>query len=176
MISHNHRFLAFWAAAVVLFAMVTVGGCGGSTSNNFFNDEESEELAADSVLSGVWRLDTSATDNFVSIDVDGTQDSLSVLDFVIAFKSVDIENSTGEMYYSTIVILSSDRLIFPTNLEDVQAATEMILPSVWSVTGGGVNYTMTLAGTESAPSLHILANMKPYPNSKVVINLKSECP
>lgn len=174
MILPNRRFLAFWAAAVVLFAMVTSGGCGGTSTSNLFSGITSDDVdiaGVNSVLTGVWRLDTSAADNFVSLDADGTQAALSVLDFVMHFQSVDIEGSTGEMTYSTIAILSSDRVIFPANLNEIQAATEVILPGMWSVTGGNVNYTMTLAGTESDPSLHILGSMKPAKKANVVISL-----
>ena len=123
------------------------------------------------MISGVWRLDTSAADNFVSFDAEGKQSALSVLDFALYFQSVDIEDSTGEMIYSTIAVLSSDRVIVPANLDRVQTTTEMLLPGVWSVTGGNVNYTMTLAGTESDPSLHVLANMNTSANSNVVVSL-----
>ena len=154
--------------------MVTSGGCGGSPSSYFLSGITSDDVdisGANSVISGVWRLDTSAADNFVSFDAEGKQSALSVLDFVLYFQSVDIEGSTGEMSYSTIAILSSDRVIVPANLNGVQATAEMILSGMWSVTRGGVNYTMTLAGTDSDPSLHILVNVNTSANSNVVVSL-----
>ncbi len=170
MIIPNRRYLALWFAAVVLFAMTTIGGCGGSSSNNFFNGD-SDVSGSDAVLTGVWRLDTSAADNFVSMDVNGTQDSLAVVDFVLNFRSVDVEGDSGTVCYDTIAIFSSDRVIIPANLEGVQAETQLIMPGMWSVTGGNVNYTMTLAGTESNPSLHLRTNTSPAPNTSVTVSL-----
>ena len=148
----------------MLFAVVAAGGCGSSPSNNFFNGN-SDVTGSDEVLAGVWRLDTSAADNFVSMDVNGTQDSLAVVDFVLNFRSVDVEGSTGTVCYDTIAIFSSDRVIVPGNLEGIQAETQMLTSGTWSVTGNNlignnINYTMTLAGTESNPSLHIRANTR----------------
>ena len=53
----HRKCLAFWAAAVVLFTMVTSGGCGGSTSNNFVSNNDNPAMSgADSQLAGVWRF------------------------------------------------------------------------------------------------------------------------
>ena len=168
MIRPNRKYLAFFVAAV-LFAMVTAGGCGGSSSNNFFNGN-SDITGVNAVLSGVWRLDTSATDNFVSMDVNGTQASLAVVDFALHFRSLDVEESSGTVCYDAIVIFSSDRVIIPGNLEGVQADTQILTPGTWSVTGknitnnnltgNSITYTMTLGGTEANPSLHLRTNTR----------------
>lgn len=169
MIRPNRKYLAFFAAAV-LFAVVAAGGCGSSPSNNFFNGN-TDVTGSDEALQGVWRLDTSAEDNFVSMDVNGTQDSLAVVDFVLNFRSVDVEGSTGTVCYDTIAIFSSDRVIVPANLEGVQGDTKILTPGTWTVTGNNITFSMTLGGTESDPSLHFRTNTSPVPNTSVTVNL-----
>ena len=162
----NRKRLAFWAAAVVLFAMVTSGGCGGSTSNNFVSNNDNPAMSgADSQLAGVWRFNTSKGYNDVSADVDGTRVNLSVLDFVLRFQSVDVEDTNGELYVDVIAILSSDRVIIPLAVESIRADTAFIQHSdeynsdIWSVQGRGIDMSMELSA-ESDPDLTLLGGIQ----------------
>ncbi|MBR0034699.1 MAG: hypothetical protein IJP54_03390, partial [Synergistaceae bacterium] len=170
MILPNRRFLAFWAMAVVLFAMVTSGGCGSSSSNNFINNPTNPDdpgsdtpiTEANARLSGLWRIDTSAQSNFISADLGGTEVSMSIVDYVLRFQSVDIEDDSGELYFDAIAILSTDRVLLPLAVEGMKGDTEHLSESSWSLEGGNTDFFMIISGTESNPSLSILGTMSPF--------------
>ena len=168
MSSFSRKFLAFCGAAALLFIAVISGGCGGSSSSLFPVDDV---IDADTTLAGVWRIDTSATNNFASADIDGTEVKLSIKDFILRFQSVDVEGSNGQLYLDVIAILSSDRVIIPVAFDESQASTEYLSSNMWSMNIYGDSYLFELDGTESNPSLTLIGGVNIFSSYKALVGV-----
>ncbi|MBQ7578556.1 MAG: hypothetical protein IJT21_09870 [Synergistaceae bacterium] len=164
--SFNRKLLAFCSVAALLFIAVMSGGCGGSPSTP--SSSPDPIIDVDSTLSGVWRIDTSAN-NYVSADINGSEVNLAIKDFVLRFQSVDIESSSGELYFDTVAIFSSDRVLIPIAFDEVKAATKNLADNVFSMEAYGNNYMFEISGTESDPVLTLLANVNLFGDHRAFV-------